>query len=92
MQPIRIIPSTTCLTIHRCVTLRRCHSVVMESLCEDAGSYDDADLVELAYEYITSKHYPAGCTENKKRTIRKKSKRFVVWNGELCYKMKLKKK
>ena len=63
---------------------------MMESLCEDAGSYDDADLVELAYEYITSKHYPAGCTENKKRTIRKKSKRFEVRDGELCYKMKLK--
>lgn len=62
----------------------------METLYEDAASYDDADLVELAYEYITTKSYPAGCTENKKRTIRKKSKRFEVRNGEMCYKMKQK--
>ena len=62
---------------------------MMESLSEDA-SYGDGDLVELAYQYLSAKSYPAGCTDNKKRTIRKKAKRFEVRNGELCYKEKVK--
>ena len=71
------------------ILFRRCHSVVMEWPSEGI-SYEEADLVEQAYQYILTKSYPAECSENRKRTIRKKSKRFEVRDGELCYKNKLK--
>ena len=43
------------------------------------------DLLEKAYTYITSKTYPDGASSNEKRTIRLKSAKFVVRNGELLY-------
>ncbi len=46
--------------------------------------------VEQAYAYLTTSTYPAACTENKKRVIRKKSCKFLVKDGELCYKQKKK--
>ena len=43
----------------------------------------DADL---AHQYITTNTYPPGCSDNRKRTIRKKSKKFTIEKGELFYK------
>ena len=48
------------------------------------------DLVEQAYFYIMHKTYPDGCTENEKRAIRNKAKRFVAKDGELFYKQRQK--
>ena len=43
----------------------------------------DVDLVEQAYRYLTDKTYPNGATENRKRAIRNKAKRFIIKDGEL---------
>ena len=53
---------------------------IMEESCEG-----DSDLVEQVYQYITAGTYPIGCSQNKKRIIRKKSKRFRIRDGELLY-------
>ena len=52
----------------------------------------DVDLVEQAYRYLTDKTYSNGETENKKRAIRNKPKRFIIKDGELFYKKKQKEK
>ena len=52
----------------------------------------DADLVEQAYRYLTERRYPNGATENRKRAIRNKAKRFIIKDGELFYKKKQKEK
>ena len=53
----------------------------------------DVDLVEQAYRYLTDKTYPKyGATENRKRAIRNKAKRFIIKDGELFYKKKQKEK
>ena len=62
--------------------------VVMESFSNEAKA--EEDLVELVYQYISTKSYPPGCSESKKRIIRKKAKRFEVCDGELCYMKKVK--
>ena len=46
----------------------------------------DVDLVEQAYRYLTDKTYPNGATENRKRAIRNKAKRFITKDGESFYK------
>ena len=53
---------------------------IMEESCE--GDYD---LVEQVYQYIAAGTCPIGCSQNKKRIIRKKSKRFMIKDGELLY-------
>ena len=45
----------------------------------------DVDLVEEAYRYLTDKTYPNVMTENRKRAIRNKAKKFVIKDGELFY-------
>ena len=50
------------------------------------------ELVELAYRYLTDKTYPNGTSENRKRAIRNKAKKFVTNDGELFYKKKQKEK
>ena len=47
---------------------------------EDAGFKEktEVDLVEQAYVYVTSKMYPEGFSENQKRIVRRKAKKFVV--------------
>ena len=61
---------------------------------EDYKSNDYAEkeieLVEEAYVYLTSKKYPNGCSDNRKRIIRKKSQKFLIESGELFYKQKQK--
>ena len=45
----------------------------------------EIDLVQQAYVYVTDKTYPEGCSENLKRVIRRKAKKFAVRDGELYY-------
>ena len=45
----------------------------------------DQKLVEQAYSYLTTSTYPPETTENKKRVIRKKAKKFDLKDGELYY-------
>jgi len=45
----------------------------------------EIDLVQQAYVYVTDKTYPEGCSENLKRVIRWKAKKFAVRDGELYY-------
>ena len=44
----------------------------------------DSDLVEQMEEYIRNKCYPDGASENRKRVIRKKAKKFEVRDGVCC--------
>ena len=50
----------------------------------------DQELVEQAYDYLTASRYPPECTENRKRVIRKKAKKFEIKDGQLFYKQKQK--
>ena len=45
-------------------------------------------LIEHAYTYLREKTYPDGCSDTKKRVIRKKAAKFEVKDGELYYKQK----
>ena len=49
---------------------------------------DELALIENAFEYLTKKKYPPGCSNNHKRIIRRKSERLEEQNGEIFY-MKL---
>ena len=59
---------------------------------EDEHDADkERDLVQLAYNYlVNNKEYPADCTKNEKRTIRRKAKKFELKDGELYFKKKKK--
>ena len=48
-------------------------------------------LLREAYIYLTEKKYPAGCTNLRRRVIRKKVLKFEVKDGELFYKIKRRK-
>ena len=50
----------------------------------------DQELLEQAFTYITCFQYPPECTENRKRVIRKKSKKFVQKDGVFYYKQTVK--
>ena len=50
----------------------------------------ELDLVNAAFMYITESHYPNGCSDVRKRTIRKKAKMFVVRDGVMYFKKKKK--
>jgi len=45
---------------------------------------EEVALDDAAYVYLTSKEYPDGCTESRKRCIRKKAKSFEVEDGVMC--------
>ena len=49
----------------------------METPSDDESCLE-ADLVGQALQYVSMGTYPMGCPENRKRTIRKKSKKFEV--------------
>ena len=53
---------------------------IIEEFCER-----DYDLVEQVYQYIAAGTYPIECSQNKNRIIRKKSKRFMIKDGELSH-------
>ena len=54
------------------------------------GDKAAGDLIEEVYDYMTRKRYPVGCTEGRKRSIRRKAAKFVVKDGELYFKKKQK--
>ena len=54
------------------------------------GREEGGDLIEEVYEYMTQRLYPLGCTERRKRTIRRKANKFVLKDGELYFKKKQK--
>ena len=64
----------------------------MEPNSEDPKDDNDQEaevaLVEKAYCYLTNKTYPASCTKNDKRSIRRKSEKLVVKDGVLYFKKK----
>ena len=64
--------------------------VAMEHYESNDYAEKEIELVEEAYVYLTSKKYPNGCSDNRKRIIRKKSQKFLIENGELFYKQKQK--
>ena len=45
-------------------------------------------LVGNAFLYVTTKKYPADCTKNEKRCIRRKAERLVEKQGEIFYRKK----
>ena len=42
-------------------------------------------LLEGVVHYISTGEYPSGCSENQKRSIRRKAKKFQIKDGELFY-------
>ena len=66
------------------------HSIDAEEKHDMKGEEKDGALLEDAYLYITTSAYPEGCTDSRKRVIRKKAKKFHVSEGELFYKKKQK--
>ena len=50
----------------------------------------DMQLLEEVYMYLTDKKYPPGCSDTRKRVIRKKAQKFELNNGELFYKQQKK--
>ena len=57
---------------------------------EGLAEQREEELIQQAYTYLTKKTYPGGCTEIRKRVIRKKAAKFEVKDGELYYKHKQK--
>ena len=50
--------------------------------------YDELALIEKAFDYLTRKTYPPGCSKNDKRVIRRKAEKLEERNGEILYKKK----
>ena len=50
-----------------------------------AADVDDDNLIEETILYISAKKYPNGCSDSRKRQIRKKSEKFALKNEELYY-------
>ena len=51
---------------------------------------EDKLLVKHTIAYIATKRYPEECSEQLKRTIRRKSKKFIGRDGEIFYLKNLK--
>ena len=51
---------------------------------------EDIDLVDSAFLYLTQFQYPNGCSDARKRAIRKKAGMFIIWDGEMFFKKKKK--
>jgi hypothetical protein len=50
----------------------------------DASSGNEQDdLVQEAYIYLVEHRYPPNCSQQRKRTIRRKAEKFEVRDGEL---------
>ena len=46
---------------------------------------EESALLDEAILYITEKRYPEEASENRKRAIRRKAKKFEIQGGELFY-------
>ena len=53
---------------------------------------EDVDLVDGAFLYLTQSRYPKGCSDARKRAIRKKAGMFVICDGVIFFKKKKKDK
>ena len=63
-----------------------------ESFSDSEEAGEAGDLVQDVHVYLTEHGYPLGCTEPRKRTIRRKVAKFSVRDGELFFKKNKKKK
>ena len=50
----------------------------MTGTVRKSNGSDEDHLVELAFQYVTNQGYPEGCSDGRKRTIRRKAKKFEV--------------
>ena len=57
---------------------------------EDYIIVEDIDLVDSAFLYLTQFQYPNGCSDARKRAIRKKAGMFVIRDGVMFFKKKKK--
>ncbi len=57
----------------------------MASKSSDCATSEEAALPDAALIYITEKRYPEGCSDTKKRAIRKKANSFVVRDGVMFF-------
>ena len=67
------------------------HNTSAESEVEADRDKGNTGLVDAAYEYLVSSdvcRYPKGCSEIRKRAIRKKAKMFIVRDGVMLFKKK----
>ena len=55
---------------------------------QDDSEVDDANLIEDASNYVSTRSYPAGADKNRKRIIRREALRLAVKDGEVYYKKK----
>ena len=51
---------------------------------------EDIDLVDSAFLYLTQFQYPNGCSDARKRAIRKKAGMFIIRDGVMFFKKKKK--
>ena len=58
----------------------------------DENSTEENDLIDDVHQYLTSSKYPDQCSENRKRSIRRKSKKFEVKDGVLHFRKKCRNK
>jgi len=65
------------------------HSV-LSAMDEGLAEQREEELVQQACTYLRKRSYPDGCTEIRKRVVRKKAAEFEVKDGELYYKHKQK--
>ena len=68
----------------------------MSDFIEDSATAEDDDLqkndvddelalIEKAFDYLTRKTYPPGCSKNDKRVIRRKAEKLEERNGEIGF-------
>ena len=65
----------------QCVSVHRIDAMAADGDCDR-----DADLVEEAVDYISEHKYPEGCSNSRKRQIRKKAEKFILQDDKLYYK------
>ncbi len=58
---------------------------VMDVMDDRESIQEDTDIIEDMYHYLITSKYPVPCSENRKRSIRRKAKQFVVEDGILFY-------
>ena len=61
-------------------------SVTAEDDLQKNDVDDNLALIEKAFDYLTRKTYPPGCSKNDKRVIRRKAEKLEERNGEIFYK------
>ena len=65
-----------------------CWFLTLLHFTEDLVMDVETELLQNAFVYLTDKTYPANCSKNEKRCIRKKVQTLVVKEGVVYYKKK----